>query len=66
MLCLLLFVLITCFLDLLGKGECHPFLVGFEAVGWALLFAYASFLAVNDDYRYRTLDRLRPVTDFFC
>jgi hypothetical protein len=52
-------------LALFGKGECHPFLVGFEAVGWASLFVYASFLAVNYDYEYRTLEYLKPVTKFF-
>jgi hypothetical protein len=65
MACLLLFGLITCLHDLLGKGECHPFLVGFEAVGGVSLFSYASFLAVNYDNRYRTLARLMPVTSIF-
>jgi hypothetical protein len=65
MTCLLLFGLITCLLDLRGKGERHPFLVGFETFGWATLFLYASFLAVNyGDSAIRTLDWLTPITDF--
>ena len=65
MACLLLFGLATGLLGLARKGECPPFVVGFEAAGWATLFAYASFLAVNYDYKYRTLDRIRPITNFF-
>jgi hypothetical protein len=63
--CLLLFGLITCLHDLFDEDECRPFLVGFEVVGWVSLFVYASFLAVNYDYRHRTLMRLMPVTSIF-
>jgi hypothetical protein len=63
--CLLLLGLTSCFRDLRWKGKCDPFLLGFETIGWASLFVYASFLAVNYDWKYRTLGRLMPITNFF-
>src|SRR5437868_4242540 len=59
MACILLFSLMTCLLDLLGKGECHPFLVGFEALGWASLFVYASLLIARPSPRMTSGSRLR-------
>jgi hypothetical protein len=63
---ILLFVHLTCLRDLVRRGRCHSSLVGFEVFGWSVLFAYTSFLAVNyGEGATRTLDWLRPVTDFF-
>lgn len=65
MACLLLYGLIAGLRDLACEDECRPFLVGFEALGWVSMFVYASFLAVNRENRYRTLERLSPVTSLF-
>lgn len=61
----LAFGLATGLIGLLRKGECRPFVVGFEVTGWALLYVYASFLAVNYHWRDRTLVYLAPVTQLF-
>jgi hypothetical protein len=50
--------------DVLRRGRCHPFLVGFEMFGWGSLFAYASFMAVNFENNTRPLDWLDPLTRY--
>jgi hypothetical protein len=65
MACLLLLGLIAGLDSLVRRSKCHAFLAGFEMIGWASLFLYASFLAVNYHQKYRTLSRLMPLTHLF-
>lgn len=65
MACVLVFGAIAGLFDLIRKGNSHSFLVGFETVGWAILFVYVSFLAVNTHPGSRTVNGLRPITDIY-
>src|SRR5690349_17118114 len=55
MACVLCYGLLIGCSDILRRGRCHPFLVGFEMFGWGSLFAYASFMAVNFENLTRPL-----------
>lgn len=61
--CVLTYGLVIGSDDLIRLRRCRPFLVGFEVTGWAVLFAYASFLAVNFEHS-RPLDCLYPLTRY--
>src|SRR4051794_14972060 len=65
MACLLLFALIHAASDVWKGDECHPFLLGFEMVGWIELFALASFMAVNFENGRRLLQRIAPLTRWY-
>lgn len=62
---LLLFGLLVAGSDLWRRGECHPFAVGFELAGWASLFFYVSFMAINFENGRRWLDVILPTTQWF-
>jgi hypothetical protein len=64
MACVLSYGLFAAASDVLRRGRCHPFLVGFEVFGWGSLFAYASFMAVNFEAESRPLDWIFPLTRY--
>ena len=61
MACLLVWGLIIGCAGLIRRGECHPFLVGFEVFGWAALFFTVAFDAFTDQYGMYRLSLVAPV-----
>jgi hypothetical protein len=49
--------------DIVRRGRCRPFLLGFEFVGWAMVLAYVSFMAVEFQAGFRPVARLAPLTE---
>ena len=64
MACLLLFGIVTGLFDLVRKGECHQFLVGFEVLGWASLFAYLVYCSGHYESGDRPLSRLSTASQY--
>ncbi len=62
--CLLFYGLVTALIDLATTGKSSRFVVGFEVAGWLSLLIYASYLGGNYDFSYRTMSKLRPLTDY--
>ena len=61
MACLLVWGLIIGCGGLIRRGECHPFLVGFEVFGWAALFLTLAYDASADQYGLDRLGFVAPV-----
>lgn len=61
MACLLAWGLIIGCGGLIRRGECHPFLVGFEVFGWATLFLTLTYDAFDDQYGMDRLGIVAPV-----
>ena len=50
--------------DIVRRGRCRPFLLGFEVIGWGMVLAYASFMAVEFEAGFRPVARLVPLTEY--
>ena len=61
MACLLVWGLIMACGGLIRRGECPPFLVGFEVFGWAALFLTLAYDAFDDQYGMDRLSFVAPV-----
>ncbi len=65
MACLLVWGLLVGIGGLIRRGECHPFLVGFEVFGWTALFLFVAYDAGTYRIGEKPLDVVAPLARRF-